>query len=119
MASAWGASFGSAWGGAWGPLSAVIAPPSPDYFPSGIPQPGRRSHLRDRARCDTLLELRCAISSRASLAVPSAAEVNADATLDASAGLRLRSTAKTTAHASASAMADVHDIVLELLLISD
>lgn len=119
MSSAWGASWGSAWGDAWGPLAAVVQPPKPDFIPGGRLLPGKRSHLRGQAKADTRLVLRCAVQSSARLSIPAAAAVDAPTVLESSARLALSASSEVAAQPALIATAQAHDVVLEMLLLTD
>ncbi len=91
----------------------------PDVFPSGIPQPGKLSRLRHAARADTTLRLRCAVSASARLALPAEGAVDVATAIDATAALRLSAGIELKAGSAVDAVADVHDVVLEMLLMAD
>lgn len=91
----------------------------PDVFPSGIPQPGKLSRLRHAARADTTLRLRCAVSASARLALPAEGAVDVAAAVDATAALRLSAGVELKTGSAVEAVADVNDVVLEMLLMAD
>lgn len=91
----------------------------PDVFPSGIPQPGKLSRLRHAARADTALRLRCAVSASARLALPAECAVDVVTAVDATGALHLSAGVELKAAAAVDSVADVHDVVLEMLLMAD
>lgn len=95
---------------------ATIVPP--DFIPGGRLVPGRKSHLRDQAKADTRLALRCAVHSSARLAIPAIAAVDVESSLISAAGLSLPAAARVSAMPEITADADAVDVVLEMLLLS-
>ena len=98
---------------------AVITQPveSPETYPSAYRAPPKPTRHRHPARCGVLLEMRCQVQSTAGLRLGANAAVNGQITLKSTAGLRIGAAAKTALSPSLTATADVHDIVLEMLLI--
>ena len=92
---------------------------TPDFFPSGGLQPGKKSRLRHAARAETALRLRCAVSASARLALPASVAVDAGIDLNSSAALRLPASVEMAAGSAIEAGADVRDVVLEMLLLAD
>lgn len=120
MSSAWGASFGSAWGNAWGNLGVVIPPPGPDFFQSGLPRPAvKPSRLRRSARASVWLTAPCTVSASAGLRIGASVAVDAENRAKSEAGLRLPASAEIAIQPSVKAEADMHDVVLEMLLMLD
>ena len=91
----------------------------PDHIPAGRWQPGRKSRLRQPAHAEVLLRLGCAVSATAGLRLGSAVAVDAPARLVSTASLRVGAATTTRAATDIKATADVHDVVLEMLLLSD
>lgn len=92
---------------------------TPDFFPSGRLQPGRKSGLRRQARANVRLEIGCAIHASAGLSIGSAVAVDLHSGIDSTAGMRLGARAEIRQETTLQAEADVHDIVLEMLLLAD
>lgn len=97
----------------------VSLPISPDHFPSGRLQPGKKSRLRHPAVAHAALQLQFGIRSTARLSLSGNATVAAIFSAKSKAGLSLSGSAEMSIRPSVSAIADSRDVVLEMLLLSD
>ena len=92
--------------------------PEPPAATTGGGRLGARRNLPQRtpARADTWLELRCAVSASAGLAIHAVAAVGAHSAIESSAGLQISAAADIAQQAAIESTADVNDVLLEILM---
>ncbi len=91
---------------------------TPDFFPSGRLQPGRKTSQRRQARANVRLEIGCAIHASAGLSIHADAAVDAHSAIESVAGLQIAVAADVAQHAAFESTADVNDVLLEILMMA-
>ncbi len=76
----------------------------------------RKLPQRTPARADTWLELRCAVSASAGLAIHAVAAVGAHSAIESVAGLQISAAADIAQQAAIESTADVNDVLLEIMM---
>lgn len=109
-----GIGYGAAHVARIGLLGVTVVVP-PDVLPGGHARPGRRTRRRETARADVRLQIGCTIAAAARLEISAAAAVDLDTTLKSAATLRLSASAAVAQPLAVESVADIHDVLLEIL----
>lgn len=85
----------------------------------GRPQPGRKSRLRHVVRGSAGFRVGCSLAALAGLRLGASAAVDGNFGLKSKSALRLGGRAEMAAPPAVDGLADVHDVILEALLLAD